>query len=347
MLNKDQYNEDIYNDYYAKAAEGAEIKHTHKKGGKSKLLLIFLLLALISTLSYFVWTNLTSTKTDIPKSHLVKEETTPKVTEIKEKIVEVSTKSSNTAVDGTSNETSDKTEEESLETELEKTLQATSKIETTTESSDKKETSSSTAEIVANIASQTSDEKMSPKDIARIVQLVTQQMQAEKKTEEKRAANTKKEKDSLEASLENVETDTLSSDTPIIAPTDGSQKKEASNNDKTNTYNKIVLEKSNSNTNLTDELSRLSMEISNVIDSDNNELNTPKSTTYTSSLSKEVDTRTKEMRYYIVKKGDTLATIAYKIYGSHRDYKRLYNANPNILRRADRIYIGQRLRIPK
>lgn len=308
MLNKDQYNEDVYNDVYAQAARGAEIKHSKTKRGKSKLVLILLLLALIGTVGYFVWKNLNP----------IKETTT------------------------TSIETTSVVEakEESLEEALQKTLEASEKeTVTTTETT-------STADIVVNIASKTGDGKMSPTDIARIVQLVTQQMQAEKKIEDEKVLKSTKVKDSLEASLENVETDTLFYEKIVVDSIDGSQKKEATIDTKTNTYNKIVLKKSDTNNNLTDELTQLSMEISNVIDSDNDDATDTTSSTYTSSLSQEANTRSKEMRYHIVKKGDTLAGIALKIYGSSQDYIKLYDANPDILRRADKIYIGQRLRVP-
>lgn len=329
MLNKDQYNEDAYNDYYAQAAQGAEIKDGPKEGGKSKLLLIFLLLALISTLGYFVWENLASIKKNEISSSIVQDK------------VNTQEESSSESIE--TKRTVEEGVEESLESALEKTLELAEKEE---KSLIKNETpSSDTAKIVANITSQTSDDKMSPADIARIVQLVTQQMQTEKKTEEKEILNNKKEKDSLEASLENVETDTLSSESPILAYTDGSQKKEASSENKNNTYNKVILEKSPTDDNTTDELSQLSMEISNVINSDTDL--TPTTSTYTSSLSKEANARSKEMRYHIVKKGDTLAGIALKIYGSTKDYIKLHEANPDILRRADKIYIGQRLRVPE
>ena len=308
MLNKDQYNEDIYNDVYAQAARGAEIKHSKTKREKSKLVLILLLLALIGTVGYFVWKNLNPIK-----------ETT------------------NTSIETTSVV---EAKEESLEEALQKTLEASEKeTVTTTETT-------STADIVVNIASKTGDGKMSPTDIARIVQLVTQQMQAEKKVEDEKLLESTKVKNSLEASLENVETDTLFYEKIVVDSIDGSQKKEATIDTKTNTYNKIVLKKSDTNNNLTDELTQLSMEISNVIDSDNDDITDTTSSTYTSSLSQEANTRSKEMRYHIVKKGDTLAGIALKIYGSSKDYIKLYEANPDILRRADKIYIGQRLRVP-
>ena len=323
MLNKDQYNKDVYNDYYEQATKGAEIKHGKKNAGMGKLLLIFLLLALIGILGYFVWENLTSVKDN---KGTTKEEMVHKITEI--------------------NNSKNEVAEDSLEEALAKTLQS-SEVQENSEEKEKIEKTEVTSKIVADIASQNSDTKMSPEDIAKIVQLVTQQIQIEKESEKQKNATLKIEKDSLEASLENVETDTLSSESPIISTTDGSQKKEASIDKKTNTYNKVVVQDKNIPTETTDELSQLSMEISNVINSNSDNTTPTDSNSYTSSLSQEADTRTKEMRYHIVKKGDTLAGIALKIYGNSRDYIKLYEANPDILRRADKIYIGQRLRVPE
>jgi len=67
---------------------------------------------------------------------------------------------------------------------------------------------------------------------------------------------------------------------------------------------------------------------------------------YAKAIKKEVKTRTKEMRFIVVKKGDTLGGIARKAYGDAREYKKIFQANPDILRQADMIHIGQKLRIP-
>ncbi|MCK4442419.1 MAG: LysM peptidoglycan-binding domain-containing protein, partial [Sulfurovaceae bacterium] len=93
-----------------------------------------------------------------------------------------------------------------------------------------------------------------------------------------------------------------------------------------------------------DELSKLSDEISNAI---NEESVQKDNTNYTQLITKEIKNRKKEMRYITVKKGDTLGKIAQKVYGNVMYYKKIYKANPDILRRADRIYIGQKLRVPE
>jgi LysM repeat protein len=49
---------------------------------------------------------------------------------------------------------------------------------------------------------------------------------------------------------------------------------------------------------------------------------------------------------YVVKSGDTLGTISKQFYGSARDYKRILNANKDLLNNPDRLEVGQELTIP-
>ena len=56
---------------------------------------------------------------------------------------------------------------------------------------------------------------------------------------------------------------------------------------------------------------------------------------------------TNNMRVIVVKKGDTLSTIASKAYGNENAYKKIYAANPEIIKDKDRIFIGQKIKIPK
>lgn len=72
-----------------------------------------------------------------------------------------------------------------------------------------------------------------------------------------------------------------------------------------------------------------------------------KPSAFVASLSEEADVRTKEMRHIVVKSGDTLSGIAYAVYGSIVHYTKIYEANDDILRNPDKIYIGQRLRVPE
>lgn len=49
---------------------------------------------------------------------------------------------------------------------------------------------------------------------------------------------------------------------------------------------------------------------------------------------------------YTVEKGDTLEKISQKFYGTTRKWRRIYEANREVLRSPDRVYPGQKLTIP-
>jgi nucleoid-associated protein YgaU len=53
-----------------------------------------------------------------------------------------------------------------------------------------------------------------------------------------------------------------------------------------------------------------------------------------------------EAQYYTVVSGDTLSKIAKQFYGDANQYQRIFEANRPMLAHPDRIYPGQKLRIP-
>lgn len=68
---------------------------------------------------------------------------------------------------------------------------------------------------------------------------------------------------------------------------------------------------------------------------------------YIKSLIAEAnDTTTSTVRTIVVLNGDSLSAIAGKVYGSYSKYKLLYEANKDILKDPDSIFIGQILKIP-
>ncbi len=51
-------------------------------------------------------------------------------------------------------------------------------------------------------------------------------------------------------------------------------------------------------------------------------------------------------QYHVVKNGDTLWKIAESFYGDGSLYKKIFEANKDILKNPDLINVGQKLRIP-
>lgn len=53
-----------------------------------------------------------------------------------------------------------------------------------------------------------------------------------------------------------------------------------------------------------------------------------------------------KVEYYIIKKGDTLSAIAKHYYGKPNDYPRIFEANREVIKDANLIFPGQKIRIP-
>jgi nucleoid-associated protein YgaU len=51
-------------------------------------------------------------------------------------------------------------------------------------------------------------------------------------------------------------------------------------------------------------------------------------------------------RIYVVVAGDSLSKIAKREYGNANEWKRIYEANQDLLKDPDKIYPGQKLKIP-
>ena len=54
----------------------------------------------------------------------------------------------------------------------------------------------------------------------------------------------------------------------------------------------------------------------------------------------------KKVKFIVVKGGDTLSTIAIRVYGDESAYKKIRDANREIIKDTNKIFAGQRLRIP-
>ena len=303
MLNRDEYNQDEYNDYYARATEGAEIKYGQKRSrNNKKILFVILLLLIMGALAYFAMQILEGSNNQ-PEAFKKAE-----------------------------------AEKEQTETTRETTTQ-TQTTPTKTPSSQEEITKQVTQAVVTERA--TKGQTMNPEEIAKIVQAVMANMDnKDQASEETKASTTTAQDAQLIAELSDEEESLLSGpDIMISTISESDTKKEASANEAIDTYNKVVIDDT---TSTDDELSQIASAISDIVEEESSI-----GSNYTQSITKEVSARKKEMRIWVVKKGDTLGGIAKKVYGNVMDYKKIYQANPDILRRPDRIYIGQKLRIPE
>ena len=52
-------------------------------------------------------------------------------------------------------------------------------------------------------------------------------------------------------------------------------------------------------------------------------------------------------QYYIIKSGDTLSAIAKQFYGDANTYPKIFEANREVIKDANLIFPGQKIRIPK
>lgn len=69
----------------------------------------------------------------------------------------------------------------------------------------------------------------------------------------------------------------------------------------------------------------------------------PSTQTATTSAAAPVQAK---VEYYVIESGDTLSKIAKRYYGNAMDYPRIFEANREIIHDPDKIFVGQKIRIP-
>ncbi len=52
------------------------------------------------------------------------------------------------------------------------------------------------------------------------------------------------------------------------------------------------------------------------------------------------------VEYYVIQSGDTLSGLAKKYYGNASSYPRIFEANRGVIEDPNKIYVGQKIRIP-
>lgn len=53
-----------------------------------------------------------------------------------------------------------------------------------------------------------------------------------------------------------------------------------------------------------------------------------------------------KVEYYVIESGDTLSKIAKQYYGDAMQYPRIFEANREVIEDPDKIFVGQKIRIP-
>jgi len=200
---------------------------------------------------------------------------------------------------------------------------------------------------IAKVASTTTKKGLSKEELATIAQLVAKEL-AKAKTAPKpannsaKSAKTNKADQALVASLQEAEADTLKESSVDTTKAKQSSGVKASSNKKVDTFNKVIVEKKSGSG---DELSKLSAEIDTILQSEDVQKE-KKSLKYKKAFDKEASLRAKELRFIVVKRGDTLSSIANRAYGRASAYVKIYKANPDLVKNPNRIYVGMRLRVP-
>ncbi len=192
----------------------------------------------------------------------------------------------------------------------------------------------------------TGGKALSQEELAKIAQLVAQELaksrakEATAKTEVSNEATNKDEE--LVASLQSAQTDTLKNeniDTGALKDTKVNSNAPAK---KVDTFNKVIVKEK---TGGDDEIAKLSAEIDSILQSEE-VTKKEQSLKYGKELKQEIKSREREMRFIVVKPGDTLSSLALKAYGRSSAYTKIYKANPDLIKNPNRIYVGMRLRVP-
>ncbi len=305
MLNKDEYNQEEYNDYYRQEVEGSEVGSSDEEGGLISKLIILLVILALAIAGYFGYKAMNSSPAEAMDTSLQvsAESTLPQ--SVQEEPAKVVSKP--------------------VTKEVAKAV-PTKSIESTV-----------TTEVTKAISTQG---KMSAEEVAAVVAAVMQQMNQEKNSDAATAPAAVKQDVVLMDKLSDSEVDSVSKDLiNELENVDMNQNTQINNSqEQVDVYNKVNVQ----NVSGEDTLSQLSAQINLVMAE---EVNKDKAESYTNSLRSEVDVRKNEMRIIVVRQGDTLGKIAKRAYGNVMDFQKIYRANPE-LTRPDRIYIGQKLRIP-
>ena len=208
----------------------------------------------------------------------------------------------------------------------------------------KQEVAPKVQQAVQAVASGATSKKLSKEEMATIAKMVAQELAKSQKASANSKGTSSSNKDtSLVKALESAPTDTLKEqkvDTSKISS--GDAKAKTGSAKKVDTFNKVIVKQ---NTSGDDEFAKLTKEIDSILETKDVKQVESKDK-FSKEIAKEAESRAKELRFIVVKKGDTLSTIARRAYGKSSAYKIIYRANPGLIKNPNRIYIGMKLRVP-
>jgi len=335
MLHKDEYNQEEYNNYYKQEVEGAELNDLGKdeNRGISKIIIGVLILLLLSVGGYFGYKMMGASNSDNPLDENLKVSMDSMPQSVQD---DVELEKSNESV----SKEQIKKSEDINPTQNKPSIKVDKAV--STETRVENQVSDKVQEAVAS-----SKSKMTPEEIAAIVDAVMKQVNQEKSSSNQSTPPVEKQDKEFMNKLSNTEVDSVSDDLEnALENMNISENTHIDNTKKqVDVYNKITVNDAQG----TDSLSQLSAQISSEIEdatiSSTTITTNEEDKEYSTEIKKEVVAREKEMRIIVVRKGDTLGKIAKRAYGNVMEFKRIYKANPEITR-PDRIYIGQKIRIP-
>jgi len=341
MLNKDEYNQEEYNEYYRQETGRAESNNKDEKSGVfSKLILLLILLAL-TIAGYFGYKAMSKVEESDTSLKVSLEPSLPQTIQKEpDEVAKEITKEELPKVEKETKKEETKEVDQKVESQEKKPL---SEVQNKTS---RTEQSTVTSEVNKTLSSQGG--KMSPEEIAAVVDAVMKQINQKKSSEKPTPAETTKEDSTLINELSDAKVDSVSDESvKELESVDISENTKIDNSQKQiDVYNKVNVQGVSGSDTLSQLAAQINQEINN-----NPQISSTTTTTneedkgYSTNIKKEVVFRKKEMRIIIVKRGDTLGKLAKRAYGNAMEYKRIYQANPEVTR-PDRIYIGQKLRIP-
>jgi nucleoid-associated protein YgaU len=199
---------------------------------------------------------------------------------------------------------------------------------------------------ISTAAKATGTKKLTPEEMAQIAKLVAQELAKVQQQKGANSAPKNSEDADLIKSLEAVD-ETLDAKTPELANIDKKApetkaQKEVKEILERDTFNKVIVTNKKGGE---DEFAKLTQEIDAILETEEVKKK-EKSLAYKKELDQEAKRREKSLRFIVVRPGDTLSSIARRAYGRASAYKKIYEANPELLQNPNKISVGMKLRVP-